>query len=158
MLNIWKKCDTCTLLFPDLPTLTMHKQSTHKKKGKSFNNAKISRKICKFCNYQVSNRSHLFHCLSHRYLIKLNRAGFTWCANKRVSFYKVLTILVLLHTDLWLMREDKSLLELVNMHLIKGDNKKTDISFLGIRFLRQILSLTEFLSDTLQQWGHKGLN
>ncbi len=52
--SIWKKCDTCTLLFPDLATLTMHKQSTHKKKGKSFNNSKNSKKICKFCSYQVN--------------------------------------------------------------------------------------------------------
>jgi len=73
VLNIWKKCDTCTLLFPDLPTLTMHKQSTHKKKGKSFNNAKVSKKICKFCNYQVAGHfCRLKNAKSHLEIGRVN--------------------------------------------------------------------------------------
>ena len=42
---------------------------------------------------------------------------------------------MLLHIDLWLLSEDKSLLKLVNMDLLKGDKKKIDISFLDIGFL-----------------------
>ena len=56
--SIWKKCDTCSMMFPDLPTLSMHKQSTHKKKGKSFTISKNCKKICKFCSYQVNYFLH----------------------------------------------------------------------------------------------------
>ena len=56
---------------------------------------------------------------------------------KEPPFIKCIqTDFMLLHTDLWLMSDDKSLLKLVDMHLLKGDDKKTDISFRGIRFLR----------------------
>lgn len=58
--NNWKKCDTCAMLFPDLPTLTMHKQSTHKKKGKTYKNSKNSRKICKFCSFQYEDLDHYY--------------------------------------------------------------------------------------------------
>ena len=43
---------------------------------------------------------------------------------------------MLLHTVLWLISEDISLLKLVDLHLLKGDNKKTDVNFLGTCFLR----------------------
>ena len=33
------------------------------------------------------------------------------------------TGIMLLQTDLWLINEDKPLLKLVDMHLLKGDNK-----------------------------------
>ena len=36
---------------------------------------------------------------------------------------------MLLHTGLWLISEDKSLLRLVDMRLLKGDNKKLTSAF-----------------------------
>jgi hypothetical protein len=48
------------MFFPDLPTLTMHKQSSHKKKGKSFKIMKNSRKVCKFCSYQYEDLEQFF--------------------------------------------------------------------------------------------------
>ena len=36
---------------------------------------------------------------------------------------------MLLHTNLWLISDDKSLLKLVDMHLLKGDNKKLTSAF-----------------------------
>ena len=65
---------------------------------------------------------------AHRYLIYLDRAVFTWSANKRVSFYKVHTS-QLYAASYRSVCDDKPLLKLVDMHLLKGDNKKLTSAF-----------------------------
>ena len=66
----------------------------------------------------------------HRYLIYLDRARFTWSANNESPFIKCIqTGFMLLHLHLWLISEDKSLLKLVDMYLLKGDNKELTSAF-----------------------------
>ena len=49
---------------------------------------------------------------------------------KESPFIKgIQTGFMLLHVDLWLISEDKSLLKLIDMHLIKGDNEKLISAF-----------------------------
>ena len=75
--------------------------------------------------YSILLSSYVGHyqsTLFHRYLIYLDRA----LGVQKVSPFKrcIQTGFILLHTNLWLISGDKSLLKLVDMHWLKWDYKK----------------------------------